>query len=232
MRLPGSPHLHDLGLFAATVAVAAWQDWAATDLVWSLWISSLLVGYAFIVVVLFVGNDPPAPGDEETAPGIVAAALGDDGRALGRVVGLLGALVALGFFTFHFGIFHYVHSVFLNEFFPLVDPSEGLLEGSGGPVWWAHVIVTAVERYWPFLVATVLSRRADFLASVQADPDRDTTLGRPYLNVVRMHLLIFVFAGLEMAGLRGYAVYPVLFFYFFPLGALKAMVTGGEPANA
>lgn len=210
MKLPGNRHLYDLGLFAATVAVAAWQDWSATDLVWSLWISSLLVGWAFIVVVLFVGNEG-----------------GDVDGELGRVLGFLGALVALGFFTFHFGIFHYVHSVFLNQFFPLVDPSKGVLEGSGGPVWWAHVIGTAVERYWPFLVATVLSRRADFLVSVQADPDRGTTLGRPYRNVVRMHLLIFVFGGLEAAGLRGYAVYPVLFFYFFPLGALKALVTGG-----
>jgi hypothetical protein len=31
-----------------------------------------------------------------------------------------------------------------------------------------------------------------------------------------MHLLIFVFAGLNAAGLSRYAVYPVLAFYFFP----------------
>ena len=33
------------------------------------------------------------------------------------VIGL--AVFMFGFFTIHFGLFHFVHSVFLNSFFPL-----------------------------------------------------------------------------------------------------------------
>jgi hypothetical protein len=38
----------------------------------------------------------------------------------------------------------------------------------------------------------------------------------PYANVIRMHVLIFVFAGLHIMNLGGLAVYPVLAAYFFP----------------
>ena len=42
----------------------------------------------------------------------------------------------------------------------------------------------------------------------------------PYKNVVRMHILIFVFAFLSVVGLRSFVLYVVLVFYFFPIGAL------------
>lgn len=35
-----------------------------------------------------------------------------------------------------------------------------------------------------------------------------------------MHILIFVFAGLQSAGLQTLALYPVLIFYFFPIGSI------------
>ena len=244
MKLPGGRHLNDLALFAATLAVAAWQDWSATDLVWSLWISSLVVGYAFVVTALLVGD---GAGGERSEP--AGGAPGDGGgrgagdvdataaEAGGRLQGLVGpartvaALFLLVFFTVHFGFFHYGHSVFLNEFFPLVGPPGGDASAFRGPVWWADVVGTAVARYWPFLLATAASRRADFRRSVETVPDTREAIFRPYWNVLRMHVLIFVFAGLEAVGLTGWAVYPVLFFYFFPLGALKALVRGEAAAR-
>ena len=42
--------LVDLGLFLLTLGLAWHQRWSVTDLVWGLWISSLVLGYAFIVV--------------------------------------------------------------------------------------------------------------------------------------------------------------------------------------
>lgn len=204
VKLPGSDHLYDLAAFAATVTVAAWQEWAASELLWSLWISSLLVGYSFIVVTLFVGN--------EEGP-------------LSSVGQLITTLLVLGFFTLHFVAFHWGHAFFLDQFFPLVPDSAGLF-GQGGPVWWVTVVATAVERYWPFLLATVVSRRHGFLRSVDAVPNRDETLRQPYRNVVRMHLLIFVYVGMWMAGITGWFLYAVLFFYFFPLNTLRALFHG------
>ena len=45
------------------------------------------------------------------------------------------------------------------------------------------------------------------------DPHR---LLRPFKNIVRMQILVFVFLMLESVGLIRFAVYPVLAFYFFP----------------
>ncbi|MDI6845639.1 MAG: hypothetical protein QME28_05820 [Candidatus Saccharicenans sp.] len=42
--------LLDLALFMGTVYLARQERWLASDLVWSLWISSLAVGYSYILV--------------------------------------------------------------------------------------------------------------------------------------------------------------------------------------
>jgi hypothetical protein len=36
-------------MFAATVFFAVWLGWDAKDLVWGLWISSLTLGYSFVL---------------------------------------------------------------------------------------------------------------------------------------------------------------------------------------
>ena len=99
--------------------VLAWRgDWQTGDLIWSLWLSSLVVGYALIVWSL-------------TAPlrdlrrGLAAETVQRTGLAPKLATfGVIGAgtLFGLVFFTVHFGGFHFVHSVFLNVFFPV---SEG-----------------------------------------------------------------------------------------------------------
>ncbi len=74
------------------------------------------------------------------------------------------------------------------------------------------------RAYWPFIAMSALSRADDFGKALQAPGGPNMTL--PYANVVRMHIMIFIFAGLYGAGLAGYAVYPVLALYFFPAGSL------------
>ena len=39
-------------LFLITVAVAVWKDWAAADLAWASWISSVVVGVILITLSL------------------------------------------------------------------------------------------------------------------------------------------------------------------------------------
>ncbi len=278
-------HLVDLLLFAATVTLAALERWSATDLVWSLWVSSLLVGYSFIFVYVvsgLVGKDLTAlaqenSGSEGKAPRpatplgaarmmalppvammvflavfafglnaagwlllLIALVMGlpamvpslprrlglgfefDPEHPLFRVVMLAPwAIFLLGFFTLHFVGFHFVHSIFLNGFFPLTGnevfgtaPDETFL-------WFEALIYTAVSAYWPFLLFSVISSRREYLRAA-TETDAGVMFG-PYKNVIRMHLLIFVFAGMHFAGLEGYVVYPVLFFYFFPLRAVGTL---------
>ena len=119
----------------------------------------------------------------------------------------------LAFFTVHFGGFHVGHGAFLNEFLPLVkgaDASPAAVFAAAG---------VALRSYWMFIAATFVSRLRDFPITAK-DLKEKGCIMQPYINVVRMHVLILVFAGLHEAGLSRFAIYPVLVFYFVPWGAL------------
>ena len=182
----------DLLAFAGTVACATVFRWQARDVIWGLWISSLTVGYATIVSNVVRG---------------VRGVLGSY-----RVVALIGGIGALAFFTFHFGMFHFVHAVFLSGFFPLGGAVDG-------PFDFLHIVATSAASFWPLIVASFLLRLSDIFPGFPAPSGKDS-FAAPYANVIRMHLLIFVFAGLHMADLSRLAILPVLAAYFFPWKAV------------
>lgn len=215
--------------FAGGLALAWFGDWETRDLVWSLWLSSLVVGYAMIVwsifgPAVFIGTK--AWGDRASLASAPRVSLAAGGAAL-----LAGGLFMLAFFTVHFGMFHFVHSVFLNSFFPVED-------GVPGPG--AALYGKVLSNYWPFvLVAAVAERQAFRLkpAEPSAPPDTAVTVEAiaarkarnalggfsqggmmaPYKNVVRLHLLIFFFAFAHFAKLGSFLVYAVVYaVYFFP----------------
>lgn len=188
--------LRDLIAFVGTVAAVVFFEWKAKDVIWGLWVCSLTFGYTTIVVTIFA----PA-----------ARVGGGAGAAMA-----LGGLFLLAFFTVHFGMFHFVHGVFLNSFFPLIG------EGRGFPNGFA-LLGASLAAYWPMVVATFLSRYTDLPLKGGESPFKGGKAGgammKPYANVIRMHLLIFVFAGLHAANMSDYAIYPVLLLYFFPWSA-------------
>ena len=186
--------LIDLLAFAVTLVSAILLKWKTKDIVWGLWACSLCVGYAYIVV------------------GITASVY--HAKDMPRVIVAGGGLFLLGFFTFHFGMFHYVHSVFLNMFFPL---AEG---GKSFPNIFA-TLSAALGSYWLLVLATFVSRYSDFPFSGLEFGKKKDLFKKPYANVIRMHLLIFIFAGLHAAGLADLGIYPVLLFYFVPWGKLR-----------
>ena len=221
--------------FAAGLGLA-WQfQWQTRDLVWSLWLSSLVIGYALIVwsifgPAIFIATKAWANRAVlDTAPTATLAA--------GGALLLVGGLFLLAFFTVHFGMFHFVHSVFLNSFFP-VEP--GLAKSFPGPaLYWV-----VLQRYWWFLPAAAIAERTAFrFAPVEpAVPDTSVkaediaarkarnALGglskdgmmAPYRNVIRLHLLIFFFAFAHFAKLDSFLVYAVVYAgYFFPWRLVK-----------
>lgn len=187
----------DLIAFIGTVLAVSLFDWKAKDIIWGLWICSLTFGYTTIVVTIF------APAFRAGGGGGVAMAF--------------GGLFLLAFFTVHFGMFHFVHGVFLNSFFPLV----GEVSGFPSPL---VLIGGALAAYWPLVLATFISRFSDLpfngdnVIGSKGRSGGDAFM-KPYANVIRMHLLIFVFAGLHAANMADLAIYPVLLFYFFPWSA-------------
>ncbi|MEO5959660.1 MAG: DUF6498-containing protein [Opitutaceae bacterium] len=230
--------------FAGGLALAWFARWETTDLVWSLWLSSLVVGYATIVwsifgPAVFIGTkawqDRQLLGNMPAMP----AALG--GAAL-----VVGGVFLLAFFTVHFGMFHFVHSVFLQSFFPVTgQKTPGI-----GPQ--AVTYFEVLRRYWIFLPMAFLAERQAFrfspappappdtsvkAADIAARKARNAQIGgmtgmmAPYKNVVRMHLLIFFFAAAHFAGLENFFVYAVVYaVYFFPWRLLKREKAAGALA--
>ncbi len=210
--------------FVAGLALAWFGEWQTKDLVWSLWLSSLVVGYAMIVWSIFGPVLVLVRGTGGKGAPLVAQA-GLDG------VFIIGGLFLLGFFTVHFGMFHLVHSVFLNVFFPVL-PGR-----AHGPT--LAMYAQVLRDYWPFVLVAAVAERSAFARPVPAaagagDPVtvggialRKKGLGgdgmiAPYKNVIRLHLLIFFFAFASIAKLHGFLVYAVVYaVYFFPWRLLK-----------
>jgi hypothetical protein len=217
----------DAAAFLIGLGVAWFAGWNTTDLVWSLWLSSLVVGYAVLVWSITRPLRQVASGVAADAGGLPLAR-GMAGVAL--VAG--GSLFMLAFFTVHFGGFHFVHSVFLNLFFPVFG-GEGTREPTPDVALYGEV----VRRYWWFLPAAFIAERAAFGAREDSPGDTAVTaeairkrkarkasepMMAPYRNVIRMHLLIFFFAFANMAGADGYLVYGVVYaVYFFPWRLLR-----------
>jgi len=214
--------LPDALAFAFGLAVARWAGWSTGDLIWSLWLSSLVVGYSTIVWII---------GQPAVAMAMVIWRSRTDPLSGARIVFVLWALIflvaafMLAFFTVHFGGFHYVHSQLLLHFFP-ID-----VAGSASPGWAGKAVYLEVlRRYWIFLPSAFISHRAAFMRKpLELDQSRllNTFAGagnknrdifaEPYRNVVRMHALIFFFFLAHFAGLENFAVYSVIYVvYFFP----------------
>ena len=217
--------------FALGLGVARVAGWTTTDLVWSLWLSSLVVGYAMIVwTIVRPGVDMAraARRDKEFTANVSRELRGT--AIAGGAILLVGGLFMLAFFTIHFGGFHYVHSQFLIGFFPL-DGSDALRAGNAN---WSTYVEVA-RRYWLFLPSAFLAERAAFTRSSPAVKDdlsvtaaaiaarkaanaeKGGAMMAPYRNVVRMHALIFFFAFAHFARLDSFLVYAVVYAaYFFP----------------
>lgn len=210
--------------FVLAFGTAWWGKWGTTDLVWSLWLSSLLVGYAMIIRGAFA---PPMLRFSE--------------RAIGAgIYSLICGIATLVCMTMHFGIFHWVQAAFMNDLFPLTA-SRGADE--------REAMVEALWRYVAFVPAAALAERHGFalppppaepLASsvrardIEARKARQSygneVLARPYLNVARMHLLIFAFAAVHFVQVESFAAYVTAYaLYFFPWRLLLQPTPPQEP---
>lgn len=203
--------------FAAAAVCAHFQEWDARTMIWGLWGSSLIVGYAWGVSLL--------------AATVIRA------EREGRTDYPRSGAVALGIFlTVHFVGFHWGHSAFLNAFYPLHD------KGSG-PIGMAYTLRIILTTQWGLILGTLISRFYEFprgglvetesrsrerQEEKEADP-----LFAPYRNVVRMHIMIFALIGITiirtalgkrvpaLQNSEALTLYAILLLYFFPWNLLK-----------
>jgi hypothetical protein len=229
--------------FVLGLGVARLAGWTTTDLVWSLWLSSFVVGYSMIVwTVVRPAVDIARAARQD--PAFTAGVLQQSGgaAAVGASILVVGGLFVLAFFTIHFGGFHYVHSQFLGAFFPI--------DGSGAGTTGMSTYLEVARRYWHFLPSAFLAERAGFARSpALVKPDVSVTVAAiaarkaanaakgsamfaPYRNVMRMHFLIFFFALAHFAGLDSFAVYAVVYaVYFLPWRLLSKETQSAQSAQ-
>ena len=229
--------LPDLLAFTAGLGIAYWADWETKDLVWSLWLCSLGLGYLSFFSAIGGGF----------WLGLTALRNADLSRKQFRTAVLAGTAVGLfllGFFSLHFGAFHAAHSAFLQQFFPV----EGMPEDGFGaafmnpPLLWTLTIEHLIRPYGLFLVPAIIAERhyvfRPLINAIKGTHGNVTlnellinsvtkrsgartilgdAMGRPYLNVIRMHVLIFFFAFSHELQIDSFTVYAVVYaVYFFP----------------
>jgi hypothetical protein len=244
----------DLIAFALGLAVAWVSGWTMADLVWSLWLSSLVVGYAMIVwyplhpVIELIGLG--LRDRARTWGGLNDNTLG--GLVLAAVVALIGAGFYLAFFTIHFGGFHFISASFLMDMFPIEgvrDRSDLSLHGN------LAVYKEVMRRYWPALPSAFLAQRASFMHRVFTEPSTPPDVSvtaeaiaarkaanarkpasrmfQPYDNVFRMHVVIIGLGGFHAARLDNFAIYAGVYaLYFFPWRLLKPRTKGPAEHSA
>ena len=153
--------LPDLAAFALGRGLAYALQWQTADLVWSLWLGSLVIGYLTILTTL--GSAGLAWLRLCRRPDLTAGH-----RAPLALGGLLAGLFTLAFFSVHFCGFHAGHSVFLNSFFPLEGvPKDGFGRAFVNPplLWlmaWRHL----VRPYGLFLIPAILTERNAILGPI------------------------------------------------------------------
>ena len=248
-----SSGLPDLLAFAVGLAVVWVRGWSTTDLIWSLWLSSLVVGYALIVwAVLQPALELLGLGWRHRAEVEASPAWRDPrARMLMLGVALVSAALYLAFFTTHFGGFHFIQSQFLLSSYPLGFEYHTMNRAT---------LAEVVRRYWPALPSAFLARRYAFTRRAlgglgRLDQRRGQSWGQsrgpsrgqtpqvsdplaqqrgnwdemaesrvfgPYLQVMRMHVVIIAFSALHAARRESFAVFAAVYaLYFFPWRLLR-----------
>jgi hypothetical protein len=234
----------DILAFGTGLFLAYYLKWETTDLVWSLWLGSLVLGYLTLLSALAGG----------AYIGITALNHDDfkkEYRTVALFIGIGAGLFFLGFFSLHFCGFHAGHSVFLTQFFPVEGmPDEGFGFAFMNPfLLWLGVFKYLMLPYGLFLIPAIIAERKHVfkpllsaVESVRNEKMSDRNSGnikhkivsrndflgdamkRPYVNVVRMHLLIFFFAFAYFLKIESFIVFTVVYFvYFFPWKEFKKL---------
>ena len=229
----------DIVAFFLGLGLAYSLHWETRDLIWSLWLSSLVIGSVTILATIAAGayiawhviHHPDFPARYRTAS-----------LAAGTVI----TLFFIGFFALHFGAFHAGHAAFLSDFFPLENlPDNVFMNAFMNPLLLGKIAVTYLfPLYGLFLLPMLISERKavfgmlnqaihfvktgihndDWIEKIQEKAlkqkdkkDLGKVFYQPYVNVIRMHLLIIFFAFAYSFGFQGFWLYALVYaVYFFP----------------
>jgi hypothetical protein len=203
----GSDTALEIAVFVGTLALAYFSGWRAKDLIWSLWLSSLAIGFLSVLV---------SGGRRIIRP---------DATMVERAFSVIGALGAIMVFSVHFGMFHYVYASILDLLMPLMDhPGRvyiGKLTWKGGTSFsfW-ETLGIAIVQYWPVVLLNVMRDRQSVLSS-SVMTGKETA---PYLVILKLHFLVMGLGACYGLGLDSFPVYAAVYTLLFSPAKLWKLV--------
>lgn len=196
--------------FVVIFILARVENWTAGNMVWSLWITSLITGYCYLLAGIVSNTFGSAILSEDSL--INRLFLGSIHSGIKYGLLIIGILFQLVFFTVHFGLFHFVYSIFLSEFFPIMGSSSEKFSD------FLFFISASLKAYWPVILFTLFASIRKF-QRILSQNEVDFTK-RAYVNVIKIHLSIFLFAGLSATGINEWMFLLIFVIYFFPFSAV------------
>ena len=190
--------------FFGSLIIAWYFGWSTGDLIWSFWFTSLAMGFT----MAFVGYGAPL--------------LRPDKHPVERTLSLAGGLFSLAFFTFHFGMFHYVYASMLDLFFPLLPQPDRVYVGNltwrgTVPATIPDILRVTASNYWMFALINILHDSRMVFTPIQP-----LNSIQPYRSMLKLHFLMFALGALYAVGFDSFPVFAfVLFFFFTPVSVWR-----------
>jgi hypothetical protein len=223
--------LPDLLGTGVALALAWFMGWRTGDLIWSMWLASLVIGYSLILWNLF---GPLIPLIRQRGEIGAYAREAPWGTAAGLAALLFGQLFLLAFFTVHFGGFHWGHSIFVHGFYPISPTTTGEEFAPALSEYWY-----VVKTYGWFIPLAFFAQRDLFkdrpdenavsgglVEDIEEDAARaaqrkrrprraGADMGVAYRGVIKLHLLIFFLFGADAVGLPEFLSFVVVYLVYF-----------------
>jgi len=207
--------LVDFLSFAAVVIYAICMKWSPRDNLWSLWISSFLIGYA-ILLSGYAGNFR----DKFL---LKKQGVKDIKRTeiLQKLIIFLPVLIfKLLFFTIHFGMFHFVISYILYGYFPLLDINLANLSSLHAFLsTWGVLLKTCLIRYWFFILTCVMASVGNIVSA--AEKEEKVFQREAYKGIMKIIATLIISTYAAGSGYPQFILYAILVINFFPFRKLR-----------
>ncbi len=230
-------YLTELFLFFFSIGAAYFIGWNNTDLLWSFWITSLVIGY----VSIFRTSVAPLRLLSKfrlTTENIKKFREMPTAKKLQTMIFVVIfvplILFILVFLSLHFLIFHLFLAYFLQIIFPHPALIEIFAKPDSGQFYTSFLVIkTLLTSYWIIVFEKFIF---DYKTNRESSGNQTTHpqnsfvneafsyegIKRPYVQVARIHITIFLLFALNAVETNQYLIYVVIFsLFFFPTSILR-----------
>ena len=200
--------LLNLAVTIVIVSMAIYQDWDVSQIVWKLWVTSLVLGVSFAffgIIIHFKRSFASLTKNRVTDP---------PEYKRGWVM-VMGAILYVVILIVPLTLIHFTSSIFINALFPLLewDPFSHGME-----LYFKFnldLVRLCLDSSWVFILAGLLSKSRELFLLFHYGDIR--IIIEPFKSVFQLHLLIIFFAGFRAYHLVSNVPYIFLIFCFFPV---------------